>query len=56
MNEKVYKVLDVIVKVSSIVSTVAQIIAQTFKAQGNVSKLSQDDAHIIKDFLNEEMK
>lgn len=54
MNEKVFKVLDVIVKVAGIVSTVAQIIAQAFKAQ-NTSSASSDEA-LVRQFMNEEMK
>lgn len=56
-NEKLFKVLDVVVKVASIVSTFAQIIANTFKVQEQVSSsVSQEDAHLIKDFMSEELK
>lgn len=57
MSEKIFNVLDVIVKVAGIVSTVAQIIANTFKVQQQVSvPVSQEDAHLIKDFMSEELK
>lgn len=56
MNEKLFKILDVVVKVAGIVSTVAQIIAQSFKPQVSPASMSQDDAHIVKDFMNEELK
>lgn len=49
MNEKIFKVLDVVVKVCGIVSTVAQIIAQAFKPQ----QVAND---VVKDFMNEELK
>lgn len=56
-NEKLFKVLDVIVKVAGIVSTFAQIISNTFKVQQTVSApISHEDAHIIRDFMNEELK
>ena len=55
-NEKLFKVLDVVVKIAGIVSTVAQIIAQAFKPQISPAVMSQEDAHIVKDFMNEEMK
>lgn len=55
-NEKLFKVLDVVVKVASLVATVAQIVANTFKAQQTVSGISQEDAHMIKDFMNEDIK
>lgn len=55
-NEKLFKVLDVVVKIASLVATVAQIVANTFKAQQTVSGVSQEDAHTIKDFLDEDIK
>lgn len=55
-NEKLFKVLDVIVKVASLVATVAQIVGNTFKAQEQVSSISQEDAHMIKDFMSQEFK
>ena len=55
-NEKLFKVLDVVVKIASIVATVAQIVSNTFKDQEQASSISQEDAHIIKDFMNQELK
>lgn len=55
-NAKLFKVLDVIVKVASLVATVAQIVGNTFKAQEQVSSISQEDAHMIKDFMSQELK
>lgn len=55
-NEKLFKLLDVVVKIASIVATVAQIVSNTFKSQEQVSSISQEEAHIIKDFMNQELK
>lgn len=55
-NENLFKVLDVVVKIASIVATVAQIVSNTFKSQEQVSSMSQEEAHIIKDFMNQELK
>lgn len=55
-NEKLFKILDVVVKVASIVATFAQIVSNTFKAQEQVSPIDQEEAHIIKDFMNQELK
>lgn len=55
-NEKVFKLLDVIVKVANLVATFAQIISQTFKSQEQQALVSQEDAHIVRDFMSEGLK
>lgn len=58
MNEnKMLKVLDVVIKVANVVATFAQILANTFKTQTVVkSAISQEDAHMVKDFFNGDIK
>lgn len=58
MNEnKMLKVLDVVIKVANVVATFAQILANTFKTQTVVkSVISQEDAHMVKDFFNGDIK
>lgn len=58
-NEKFNKVLDVVIKIISIVSILAQTLKSAFPVeQSSVSQqsVSQEDAHMIKDFLSQGVK
>lgn len=55
-NEKLFKVLGVVIKIAGIVSAVAQIIGQAFNSQSSSASMSQEDSHIVKDFMNEGLK
>lgn len=51
-NEKIVKVCDVVIKIINLLSIIAQAVKATFP----VNTVSQEDAHLIKDFMNEDIK
>ena len=58
-NEKFNKVLDVVIKIISIVSILAQTLKTAFPVEQspvNQQSVSQDDAHMIRDFLAQGVK
>ena len=58
MNEKVNKVIDVVLKVVSLVQIIAQAVKTVFPVEQKVVQqsssvnLTQEEAHIVKDFFN----
>lgn len=51
-NEKIVKVCDVVIKIVNLVALVAQAVKNMFP----VNTMSSEDAHIIKDFMNGDIK
>lgn len=51
-NEKIVKVCDVVIKIINLLSIIAQAVKATFP----VNTVNQEDAHLIKDFMNEDIK
>lgn len=51
-NEKIIKVCDVVIKIVNLVVLIAQAVKAAFPA----STISQEEAHIIKDFMNGDIK
>ena len=51
-NEKIVEVCDVVIKIINLLGIVAQAVKSMFP----VNTISQEDAHIIKDFMNEDIK
>lgn len=51
-NEKIVKVCDVVIKIINLLSIIVQAVKATFPA----NTVSPEDAHLIKDFMNEEIK
>ena len=51
-NAKIVRVCDVVIKIVNLVAIIAQAVKAAFPA----STISQEDAHIIKDFMNEDIK
>ena len=55
-NEKFNKVLDVIIKVISIVSILAQTLKSAFPVEQSPVAQSQEDANLINEFLKQGVK
>lgn len=51
-NEKIVKVCDVVIKIVNLVALVAQAVKNMFP----VNTMSSEEAHIIKDFMNGDIK
>lgn len=63
MNEKVNKVCDVIIKIIGIVQILAQAVKSVFPVSApvetkslNSANLSQEEAHIVRDFYSQGVK
>lgn len=54
-NEKILRVCDVVLKIINLLGIIAQAVKATFPAESQ-QVVSQSDAHIIKDFMNEDLK